>query len=137
MDCKEAKKHSTKDAVLIKLIDARLKEEGYGPHDEARKVIFRFLGLTMTGFTDDSINLPDGAILIGAHKGEVLQATAREGLLWVNGNLRGFQSLSGAAFYLTANRTLSGYQLFDQVLLPGTGFVPLKSLRKENKIAVS
>jgi hypothetical protein len=114
---------------LIRTIEEQLKDMNLEPEEEAkqRKIMYKAFRIEIEGFTSQDIELPEGAILIGVHKGELKQALATKGQLWVDGEP--FTSISGAAFKATDTRTLTGWELWKMVYIPRTGFIEVKDLR--------
>lgn len=119
----------TNDARLIRDIEDKLKDLNLEPDEEAkrRKLMYRALGVTQEGYISKDLELPEGTILIGVTMGELKQAVAREGLLWVDGE--SFTAISTAAAKATGRATQSGWEFWTQAHVPGSGFVELKKLR--------
>ena len=117
------------DSRLIRDIEDRLKELNLDPEEEAkrRKLMYRAMGVEQSGYMSRDLDLPEGAILIGVSKGELKQAIAREGQLWVDGEP--FIAISTAAAKATGRTTQSGWEFWVLAYLPGTGFTPLSELR--------
>jgi hypothetical protein len=117
------------ESRLIRDIEDRLKELNLEPEEEAkrRKLMYRAMGVEQEGYMSRDLELPEGAILIGVSKGELKQAIAREGLLWLDGE--SFTAISTAAAKATGRPTQSGWEFFVLAYLPGTGFTQLTELR--------
>ena len=119
----------TIDARIIRDIEDRLRDLNLDPDEETkrRKMMYRAMGLTQEGYVSKDLDLPEGAILIGVSKGELKQAIAREGQLWVDG--KSFTAISAAAAEATGRPTMSGWEFFVMVYIPGSGFTELAPLR--------
>jgi hypothetical protein len=119
----------TNDLKLIRGIEEKLADMNLSPEEESKKrrQMYRALDIEMSGFTSKDLELPEGAILIGVVKGELKQAIAREGMLWVDGE--SFTAISTAAAKATGRPTMSGWEFWTLAYLPGTGFTELAGLR--------
>lgn len=119
----------TTDAKLIQGIEDKLRELQLDPEEEMkrRRAMYRALAVEQTGFITKDVDLPEGTILIGISKGELKQAIAREGQLWVDG--QGFAAISTAAAHATGRPTQSGWEFWTLAFVPGKGFVEFKELR--------
>lgn len=117
------------DSRLIRDIEEKLKELKLDPDEEMkrRRVMYRALGVSQEGYTSKDLILPEGAILVGVCKGELKQAIAREGQLWVDNEA--FTAISTAAAKATGRPTMSGWEFWVMCYLPGSGFTELASLR--------
>jgi hypothetical protein len=117
------------DSKLIQGIEKKLRELNLEPQEEVkrRRAMYRALEVEQTGFISKDIELPEGAILIGISKGELKQAIAREGQLWVDGE--SFTAISSAAAKATGRATQSGWEFWEKVYIPGSGFEELAELR--------
>jgi hypothetical protein len=119
------------DNKLIQGIEAKLRELNLGAAEEMtrRQAMHQGLGLKQSGFISKDLRLEEGSILIGVSKGELKQAIARDGMLWVDGE--GFLAVSAAAIKATGNPTMSGWEFWKKAWIPGTGkgFVDLTELR--------
>lgn len=118
------------DARLIRDIEDKLKHLDLDPEEEAkrRKTMYRALGVTQEGYISKDLELPEATILIGVCKGELKQAIAREGQLWVDGEA--FTAISTAAAKATGRPTMSGWEFWTLAYIPGSGFTELKELRR-------
>ena len=119
----------TSDAKLIRDIEDKLRELNLEPDEEAkrRKMMYRALGVTQEGFVCKDLELPEGAIIVGVSKGELKQAIAREGQLWVDGE--SFAAISSAAAKATGRPTMSGWEFWTLAYIPGSGWTELASIR--------
>lgn len=119
----------TIDARLIRDIEEKLTDLALDPEEEMkrRRTMYRALGVRQEGYVSKDLDLPEGSILVGVSKGELKQAIAREGQLWLDGE--GFTALSAAAAKATGRPTQSGWEFWAIVFIPGTGFVDMKGLR--------
>lgn len=117
------------DSRLIRDIEDKLKQLNLDPEEEnkRRRTMYRALGVEQTGFISKDLELPEGAILIGISKGELKQANAREGQLWVDGE--SFVAISAAAAKATGRATQSGWEFWALAYIPGKGFIDVKDLR--------
>lgn len=119
----------TSDARLIRDIEDKLKALDLDSDEEMkrRRTMYRALGVQQEGFISKDLELPEGAILVGISKGELKQAIAREGLLWVDGE--SFAAISAASAKATGRTTQSGWEFFTLAYIPGSGFTELAQLR--------
>jgi hypothetical protein len=119
----------TSDAKLIRDIELRLQDLNLDEEEtlKQRKIMYKAMKLEISGFISKDLELPEGSILVGVTKGELKQAIARDGLLWVDGE--GCTALSTAAAKATGRTTQSGWEFFSLVYLPGSGFTELDQLR--------
>jgi hypothetical protein len=117
------------DSRLIRDIEEKLKDLNLDAEEEMkrRRSMYRALGLEQTGYTSKDLELPEGAILVGVSMGELKQAIARGGQLWVDGE--SFTAISTAAAKATGRRTQSGWEFWTLAYLPGKGFIELGSIR--------
>lgn len=117
------------DSRLIRDIEEKLKYMNLDPEEEAkrRKTMYKALGVTQEGYISKDLELPEGAILVGIAKGELKQAIAREGQLWVDGE--SFTAISTAAAKATGRPTMSGWEFWTLAYIPGKGFIELGSIR--------
>ena len=114
---------------LVRDVEERLKELNLDAEEQARRrgAIHKALEVNQEGFVSKDLVLPEGAILIGVCKGELKQAVARKGLLWVDGE--GFSAISSAAAKVTGRPTTSGWEFWERAYIPGSGFEELAQLR--------
>ena len=119
----------TNDARLIRDIEDKLRHLNLEPDEEVkrRRAMYRAFGIEQEGFVSKDVELPEGAILIGVCKGELKQAIAREGQLWVDGE--SFTAISAAAAKATGRPTMSGWEFWAMAFIPGSGFIDLAKLR--------
>lgn len=119
----------TTDARLIRDIEEKLRALNLDDDETAkrRKAMYKTFGIEISGFISKDLDLPEGSILIGVTKGDLKQAIARDGLLWIDGE--SFTALSTAAAKATGRATQSGWEFFTLVYLPGSGFTELSQLR--------
>src|ERR1700761_3098891 len=98
----------TSDARLIRDIEAKLQALNLSPEEEAkkRKQMYKTFDIIPMGFISKDLELPEGSILIGVFQGELKQAVAREGSLWVDG--KACAAISSAAAAATGRPTESG-----------------------------
>jgi hypothetical protein len=117
------------DSKLIQGIEKKLRELNLAPEEETqrRQTMYQALGIRQSGFISKDIELPEGALLIGISKGELKQAIAREGQLWVDGEA--FTAISSAAGKATGRSTQSGWEFWKQAWIPESGFQDLAELR--------
>jgi hypothetical protein len=114
---------------LVRDVEERLKELNLDAEEEARRrgAIHKALEVNQEGFISKDLILPEGAILVGVCKGELKQAVARNGLLWVDGE--SFSAISSAAAKVTGRPTTSGWEFWEGAYIPGSGFEELAQLR--------
>jgi hypothetical protein len=114
---------------LVRDVEERLKELNLDAEEEARRrgAIHKALEVNQEGFISKDLILPEGAILVGVCKGELKQAVARNGLLWVDGE--SFSAISSAAAKVTGRPTTSGWAFWERAYIPGSGFEELAQLR--------
>lgn len=119
----------TTDARLIRDIEDRLRTLSLDPDEEMkrRRQMYRVLGVEQEGYLSKDLELPEGAILIGVCKGELKQAIARQGQLWVDGE--SFSAISAAAAKATGRPTMSGWEFWTLAYIPGAGFTEVAPLR--------
>lgn len=117
------------DTRLIRDIEAKLAELNLDDEEtmKRRKIMYKTFGIEVSGFLSKDLDLPEGSILIGVSKGELKQAIAKNGLLWVDGE--SFTALSTAAAKATGRATQTGWEFFKICYLPGSGFTNLAPLR--------
>jgi hypothetical protein len=114
---------------LVRDVEQRLKELNLDAEEEAKRrgVIHKALEVNQEGFVSKDLVLPEGAILIGVCKGELKQAIARKGQLWIDGE--SFTAISSAAAKVTGRPTTSGWEFWERAYIPGSGFEELAQLR--------
>lgn len=119
----------TSDSRLIRDIEEKLKDLNLDAEEETkrRRQMYRALGIEQEGYVSKDLELPEGAILIGVCKGELKQAIAKQGQLWVDGE--SFTAISTAAAKATARPTMSGWEFWTLAYVPGSGFTEVASLR--------
>lgn len=117
------------DARLIRDIEDRIASLNLTPDDEAkhRTRIYKALGVEPSGYTSKDLDLPEGSILIGICQGELKQAIARKGALWVDG--KAFAAISTAAAEATGRPTMYGWTFWTHAYIPRSGIVLLEELR--------
>lgn len=117
------------DARLIRDIEDKLKALGLPADEEAkrRKQMYKLFEVELEGFISPDLELPEGAILIGICNGELKQAKATKGQLWVDGE--GFAAISAAAIHASGRPTQSGWEFWTMVYIPRKGFMPVSGLR--------
>lgn len=119
------------DSKMIRDIEERLAALNLSPEEEAkrRRALYKAMEIEQSGFTSPDLDLAEGSILIGVCNGELCQATAREGQLWVND--KPFAAISAAAIEATGRPTQSGWLFWRLAYVPRKGFVEVASLRKK------
>lgn len=117
------------DARLIRDLEEKLKALGLPAEEETKRLrlMYKAFEIEQEGFLSADIELPEGAILIGICNGELCQARASKGQLWVNG--QGFAAISSAAIKATGRPTQSGWELWRLAYIPRKGFMPVSELR--------
>lgn len=117
------------DARIIRDIEDKLQALGLPADEEAkrRKQMYKLFEVEQQGFISPDIELPEGSILIGICNGEIKQARATKGQLWVDGE--GFAAISAAAIQASGRPTQSGWEFWDMVYIPRKGFLPVSDLR--------
>jgi hypothetical protein len=120
---------------LIRTLEEQLTAMNLPEEEKAKQLrtILKKLDVEQVGFRSDDIELPEGAILIGVHQGEVVNAKASKGQLWVEGEP--FNSIGGASFKATGVRTLTGWNLWKMAYIPRVGIKLVKDLRLSDKRA--
>lgn len=119
----------TSDARLIRDLETKLQALNLSPEEEAkkRKQWYKTFEIIPMGFISKDLELPEGSILIGVFQGELKQAVAREGSLWVDG--KACAAISSAAAEATGRPTQYGWNFWDMVYIPRSGFVKLEQIR--------
>jgi hypothetical protein len=117
------------DARLIRDIEEKLIALRLPADEEAkrRKLMYKAFEIEQQGFVSSDIELPEGAILIGICNGELCQAKASAGQLWVDG--QAFAAISAAAIKASGRPTQSGWEFWTLVYIPRKGFMSVSELR--------
>lgn len=119
--------------AIMRGIEEQLAELNLSPEEEVkeRKRMYKAMRMTPQGFISKDICLPEGALLIAVYGKEVKQATASEGLIWVDG--KGYASLSTAAAAITGNYNQYGWKFWTHTYVFKKGIQPIERLREARK----